>query len=155
MKKFFTILFSIIMIFSIGIMGACKNDEENNSNIENESSTIENKSSTETIKTVTVEEAIILAKNESTIQNKIAQRFDLLFYSTPNWGLCEGEIYTGTQIKFGDEGTPFYKLTLMGTISGYTDSYKTNFSYGNKFKIVAYVSIYGEVGYNVSFLSTW
>ena len=124
----------------------------NNSNLDD--TFIEDESSTETKETVTVEEAIMLAKNDPTIQNKIAQRFSLLFYSTPNWGECDGEIYTGT-MKFDYEGTAFYELTLMGTISGYTDSYKTDFSYGNKFKINAYVSIYGKVGSYISFLSTW
>lgn len=153
MKKFLAIILTVFMMFSIGVMGACKNDVANDSNVDD--SSIEDESSTETKKTVTVEEAIMLAKNDSTIQNKLAQRFDLLFYATPNWGVCDGEIYTGTGIKFDDDGTPFYKLTLMGTISGYTDSYKTDLSYGNKFKIVAYVSIYGEVAPNISFLSTW
>lgn len=146
MKKFLTIILTIFMMFAIGIMSACEGEVANNSNVNNNA---------ETQKTVNVEEAIILAQNDSIILNKIANRFDLIFYATPNWGLCDGEIYTGTQVTFDDKGTPFYKLTLAGTISGYTDSYKTDLSYGNKFKIVAYVSIYGEVAPNISFLSTW
>lgn len=132
-------------MFSIGIMGACTDNVANNSNVDN--SSVEDESSTEIKKTVTLEEAIILAKKDSTIQNKLAQRFDLVFYAPPSWGLCDGKIDT-------EQVTPCYKLTLMGTISGYTDSYKTDLSYGNKFKIVAWVSIYGEVAPNIVFLST-
>ena len=149
MRKILSIILVFFILFATGTIVACDNKKVDDSNVDD--TVIEE----EIKEKITVRDAIILAQNDSTILNKIASRFGLVFYANPNWGMCEGEIYTGTGVKFGDDGTPFYKLILMGTISGYTDSYKSVVSYGNKFKIVAYVSIYGEVAPNISFLSTW
>lgn len=145
MKKLATIFLTIFMVLSIGILGACNNETVDSPNLDDTILEEEITPPTESKETITVEEAIILAKNDSTILNKIASRFDLVFYSNPSWGVCRGEILSVSALPYFDNETPFYELLLRGTISGYTDSYKSNFSYGNKFEIVAYVSIYGEV----------
>ncbi len=145
MKKLATILLTIFMVLSIGLLGACNNETVDSPNLDDTLIEEEITPPTESKETITVEEAIILAKNDSTILNKIASRFDLVFYANPSWGVCRGEMLSGSGIPYFGHETPFYELLLRGNISGYTDSYKSDFSYGNTFIIVVYVSIYGEV----------
>lgn len=80
-------------------------------------------------------EAIAAVKNDSGIAQKIANLYGLKFFYQPDYGTC-----TATQNYSGG-----WSVTLKGTISGYTDDYKTNFSYDNKFTVKASVSDSGYV----------
>lgn len=73
-------------------------------------------------KTITKEEAISIAKKSSKVQNEIANEKNLEFFYTPDWGSATAE-------KRGDG----WLVVLKGTISGYTDEYKSDFEYDLKF----------------------
>ncbi len=81
-------------------------------------------------------QAISYAKSNSTVQNKIANLYDLKFYYTPDWGTATAEKQSN-----GD-----WEVVIKGTISGYTDDYKTDFVYDKKFTVTVTVYSFGYVG---------
>ena len=89
-----------------------------------------------TTTSITRSQAISYAKSSSTVQNKIAKLYNLKFYYTPDWGTT-----TATEQSNGD-----WEVVIKGTISGYTDDYKTNFVYNNKFTVIVTVYSFGYVG---------
>lgn len=90
-----------------------------------------------TTTSITRSQAISYAKSSSTVQNKIANLYDLKFYYTPDWGTT-----TASQDSDGD-----WTVQIKGTISGYTDDYKTDFVYDKKFTVRVTVYSSGYVGY--------
>ena len=83
---------------------------------------------------ITQSQAISTAKSSSKVQDAIADRYDMKFYYTPDWGTCTAkEDYHGG-----------WEVVLKGTISGYTDDYKKDFVYDKTFKATVTVS---ETGY--------
>lgn len=90
---------------------------------------------------VTEYEAISLAQENTKVINKIAEEFGLKFFYDPDYGTC-------TASNQGGE----WKVTLKGTISGYTDDYKSNFVYDKKFTATVDVSKDGEVEDNYYFI---
>ena len=80
-------------------------------------------------------EAISIAKKSTKVQNEIANKHRLKFFSTPDWGTCTAE-----KNAHGD-----WHVELNGNISGYTDNYKTDFVYGKMFTAIVTVSSSGSV----------
>ena len=80
--------------------------------------------------------AISAVKSEFGLARQIADLHNLKFFSQPEYGTC-----TATK-NYTNGG---WKVTLKGTISGYTDDYKKNFSYKNRFTVTALVSDTGLV----------
>ncbi len=72
--------------------------------------------------TITTTEAVDIAKRSSAVQDEIAKEFGFQFYSHPSWGTVSVE-----------EGTKGWVIELKGTISGYTDEYKSDLVSGKKF----------------------
>ena len=89
-----------------------------------------------TTTSITRSQAISYAKSSSTVQNKIASLYGLKFYYTPNWGTT-----TAAKQSNGD-----WEVLIKGTISGYTDDYKTDFVYNKKFTVTVTVYSFGYVG---------
>jgi roadblock/LC7 domain-containing protein len=87
--------------------------------------------------TMTKSEAISIAKESSTVQNKIAAAYGMKFFYTPDWGTVTATEYSGGS----------WEVVLKGTISGYTDDYKTDFEYDKKFTAKVTVGSSGYVGY--------
>ena len=88
-------------------------------------------------KTITKSQAISIAKESSRVQDEIADVYKMKFYYTPDWGTV-----TATQRSDGS-----WDVELKGTISGYTDDYKTDFEYDKKFTAKVTVGSSGYVGY--------
>lgn len=86
--------------------------------------------------TITKSEAISIAKESSTVQNKIAAAYGMKFFYTPDWGTV-----TATENSDGS-----WKVVLKGTISGYTDDYKSDYEYDKKFTATVSISSSGRVG---------
>ena len=74
---------------------------------------------------ITREQAISYAKNDLNVQDKIVKLYGLKFYYRPEWGTI-----TATKDRNGN-----WDVVLQGTISGYTDDYKTEFLYKKKFEV--------------------
>lgn len=89
-----------------------------------------------TTTSITRSQAISYAKSSSTVQNKIANLYGLKFYYTPNWGTT-----TATKQSNGD-----WEVVIKGTISGYTDDYKTDYVSDKKFTVTVTVYSFGYVG---------
>ncbi len=79
--------------------------------------------------------AVAIAKNSSYVQNQIASKYGLEIFYTPEWGTCTYDS--------NDSGT--WNVTLKGTISGYTDEYKSDFEWDLKFTAYVTVSSKGNV----------
>lgn len=107
-----------------------------NSNYNYDSSYDSDYSGGSTTTSITRSQAISYAKSSSTVQNKIANLYGLKFYYTPDWGTI-----TATKQSNGD-----WKVVIKGTISGYTDDYKTDFVYDKKFTVTVTVYSFGYVG---------
>lgn len=84
---------------------------------------------------LTESKAISIAKESSEVENEIASKYGMKFFYTPDWGTV-----TATEDSSGD-----WKVVLKGTISGYTDDYKTDFEYDKKFTATVTVSSSGYV----------
>lgn len=78
--------------------------------------------------------AISIAKQSSYVQNKIAKEYGMKFFYTPDWGTV-----TATDQYSG------WEVVLKGTISGYTDDYKSDFIYDKKFTAKVTMSNSGVV----------
>ena len=85
---------------------------------------------------ITKSEAISIAKGSSEVHNEIAKKFGMKFFYVPDWGTVTAE----------EEYGGSWKVTLKGTISGYTDDYKSDFEYDKKFTAYVTVSTSGYVG---------
>ena len=86
---------------------------------------------------LTKSDAISAAKESSEVQKEIATEYGMKFFYTPDWGTV-----TATEQSDGS-----WKVVLKGTISGYTDDYKTDFEYDKKFTATVTVSGTGYVEY--------
>lgn len=84
---------------------------------------------------LTESKAISIAKESSEVENEIASKYGMKFFYTPDWGTV-----TATEDSSGN-----WKVVLKGTISGYTDDYKTDFEYDKKFTATVTVSSSGYV----------
>ena len=130
MKKFLSLLL-ILAILSCGCLMGCddtSSDDNYNSNNNNSSN-----SKPPASNSITEAQAISIAKNSSTVHNAIAREHYLKFYSTPNWG-------TVSSGRFGSG----WQVSLQGTISGYTDDYKSNYK-SAKFTVTVNVDSDGFV----------
>lgn len=85
-------------------------------------------------------QAVSIARNSSVVQNKIASYFGLKFFYAPDWGSYE-VWYQGDE--FGLDAN--YRVDLKGTISGYTDDYKTIYKHNQKFNVRVWVNCTGEI----------
>lgn len=86
------------------------------------------------------DQAIRAAQNDDYIQYAIARKAGLKFYSI-DWGTCTAKLVD----KGGDK---YWKVTLKGNVSGYTDDQKTNRKYAIGFTQEAYVYANGKVRYS-------
>lgn len=130
MKKALTLLLVLSLVFSIA---ACSNSKSSSSDSDDDSTYIPDYNYTHSM---TESEAIAAVKNYRSTSQEIADLYGLKFYYTPDYGTC-----TATKSYSGDS----WSVTLKGTISGYTDDYKSNFVYDKKFTVKASVSSTGSV----------
>lgn len=120
------------LILPLWSFAQCSNNNNNdyNSNYHSSSSYSSGDSTT---KSITQAKAISYAKSSSTVQDRIAALYSLKFYYTPDWGTT-----TATKQYNGD-----WKVVLKGTISGYTDDYKSNYVFNKKFTVTVIVNYLG------------
>ncbi len=136
MKKFICILLVIVMCVP---MMACTSSTDSSRSTTIASSSSKGSSSyseksEDSIKIETESQAIDAAKNCWWMADEIADRHFLEFYYDPEYGRCTAE-----------ENTYSWTVTLRGTISGYKDSYKSDFVYGQKFTVIVSVPEDGEI----------
>ncbi len=79
-------------------------------------------------------DAITIAKQDAYVQRIIANCYGLKFFYAPDYSTC-------TATKNGDD----WEVTLKGTISGYTDAYKSDYVYDKNFIVKVNMSADGNI----------
>jgi len=131
-KKVVSILTVVSLSCSLFAFTGCSTSSDTTA-----STTKATKATSRTRKKISESTAVSKVKDYWGIEDKIASKFGLVHYYSPDWGTSEVEY------RWSDDR---YRVTIYGNISGYTDNYKTKFSYDNKFEINAIVDAYtGEV----------
>ena len=129
MKNVFKFFLSVLLlVVSAFCVVSCKNTQN--------SEYSSNHSSGSTTASITQSQAILYAKNSSTVINKIVNLYGLKYYYTPDWGTA-----TATENVDGS-----WAVKIKGTISGYADDYKSDFVYRKKFTVTANVYSSGFIG---------
>ena len=136
MKKLSILLLIVFMTCCFVLTGCDDNSVSNNY----DSNYNSNNSFTSSF--ISKEQAISYAKKSSALQNQIAKLYGMKFFYTPDWGTITARDTTASG---------YWTLTIKGTISGYTDDYKTDFEYDKKF--TALVQVYSSEVIDVQYVS--
>ncbi len=135
MKKAIFNLLVLVMCFSIC---ACSITEDSQNPVDGTGSAISQSQK------LSESEAIRAAKNSSSVNNAIASKFDLQYYSI-DWGYASA--YYVDLEDVDTEFESYWVVTLYGNVSGYTDYYKTDYVIAEPFECEVDVSNDGDTSY--------